>query len=63
MFYYLLKGNEVFVHKSSLKYYDVKVIYGKAVCGCFGRLDYAEAWKDYYNKTITLKELNLRLEN
>jgi hypothetical protein len=41
----------------------VKVIYGQAVYGCFGRLDYAEAWKDYYNKTITLKELNLRLEN
>ena len=56
--FYLLKGNKVEVHESNLVYREIKSIYGEAVCGCFGRLDYAEIWKDFYNGVINKEELN-----
>jgi len=59
--FYLLKGIKIVVHESNLEYREIKTIYGEAVWGCFGRLDYAEIWKDFYNKDITLEELNLKL--
>ncbi len=31
------------------------------VAGQFGRYEYAEIWKDYYNKDISQKELRKRL--
>ena len=32
------------------------------VAGQFGRREYAETWKDYYNKEISQKELRRRLD-
>lgn len=32
-------------------------------CGCFGRSDFANIWRDFYNKKINNKELTKKLES
>lgn len=65
MYYLINVGGEISIKEvvttkpdetySFLKYqgFDLK--------GQFGRLDYAEIWKDFYNKKITRKELTEKL--
>ena len=62
MFYYLLKGDSVKVHESNLSQYDARMIYGESLVGCFGRLDYAEIWRDFHNGVINREELRNKLD-
>jgi len=62
MYYYLLKGDSVKIYESTLSQYNAKTIYGEALVGCFGRLDYAEIWRDFYNGVINRKELRNKLD-
>ena len=59
--YYLIKSSKVEIHESNLSYKDAKMIYGDYLCGCFGRLEYATIWKDFYNKDITSSNLKEKL--
>ena len=60
--FYLLKGDSVKVHESELKWYDMRMIYGESLIGCFGRSYYAEIWKDFYNGVINREELRKKLD-
>jgi hypothetical protein len=66
--FYIIKTNNVFTVKevkeptTDATYHDLKKE-GFDVHGQFGRSDYAEIWKDFYNGVITRKELNEKLKN
>ena len=65
MLYYLIQEESVYIKEienaTDKTYQDLK-FKGFNVIGVFGRSDYANNWKDYYNKKITQKELRNKLE-
>lgn len=65
--YYLIKQDGVYkVHEVSEPTTDATYLElkkeGYDVQGQYGRKDYAEIWKDYYNGNINRKELRNRLK-
>ena len=64
MLYYLIQEESVYIKEienaTDKTYHDLKN-QGFNVIGVFGRSDYANMWKDYYNKKITNEELRNKL--
>jgi len=51
--YYVIKtGDEYQVRSTAANHIEMKD-FGFDVIGCYGRLDYAEHWRDYKNGTIS----------
>ncbi len=62
--YYLCEDREgkYYVHsdKATLPYSTMKSLFeaeGEKLHGCFGKIEYAEIWRDFYNGDITRKQL------
>jgi len=56
---------KVFPYKGSEidQVYDLLENLNINICGIFGREEYAQAWKNFYNNNIDVKELNKLLDS
>ena len=63
MKYFLIeKDKKVLIFKTTKETHSTLKEQGIKVVGLFGRVDYANAWCDFYNHKIDREELRLKLK-
>ena len=50
--------NDIYTYSSMKAHFEAE---GEKLHGCFGRIEFAEIWRDFYNGDITRKQLRKNL--